>query len=88
MVGNWEDYRFMGKPIALKRSLKRWNREVFEDIRVKEHEVLSRISSINNLEEEGLIDESLKGERTSFKIEYAKLMEKESISWRQKSKVR
>lgn len=48
---------------------------------------MSRISLIDTLEEEGQIDGPLKEEWMSLKLEFAELVKKETISWRQNAKV-
>lgn len=70
----------MEKFRLLRRVLKSWNREVFGDVKVKEQEILNKINVIDLKDLEGPLDVPLKGE-------FAKLIRKETMSWRQKAKM-
>ncbi|MDV3143360.1 MAG: hypothetical protein Q8761_02940, partial [Sweet potato little leaf phytoplasma] len=86
--GNWEGYRFMGRLRALKKELKMWNQEVFGDFRLRKKEILGRIKAIDDLEEEGRLEEGLKEESLALKMELADVVLKETSSWHQKVKIK
>jgi len=64
----------------LKGKLKVWNKEIFEDIKVKKHELLDLIKSLDLKEESfGLSSEELK-QRSEAKADWAKVFVLEEIS--------
>lgn len=85
--GRWVSFQFMEKLRALKGQLKRWNKEVFGDIRIKK-EIVARIDEIDALDLEGFVDNVLKEERFSLKGNLVELIRKEKVSWIQKSKIK
>lgn len=80
---------------SFKSSLPLWwnvdvvgNWEVIEDFRIRKEEIVMRIKVIDDLEEEGRLEEGMKEECLALKVELAKVVQKKTSSWRQKAKIR
>ena len=71
---------------VVKEELKKWNREVFGDIRLKKFNLLGSINILDAKEESvGLSSEDIDGRRREIE-ELGRVFQLEEISWRQKSR--
>ncbi|KAM7498116.1 hypothetical protein LguiA_022530 [Lonicera macranthoides] len=87
-VRGWEGFKFMKKLAQVKHKLKKWNLEIFGDVRVEKGRILERIQNIDKLEVRGILGEELKKERQDLREIFGELVLREEISWNQKAKVR
>jgi hypothetical protein len=90
----WQSYVYSGSPSfvlhmklkALKRDLKMWNRDVFGDLNFRKAAHLQELSSLDELDERGIMDGEGKERKLSVSRELDHLIELEEMSWRQKSR--
>lgn len=87
---DWVVYKFMSKLKSLKSNLKKWNKEVFGDIRTKKKkkELMKEIECIDKVELEGVATEDLIRKRKAFRNELEEVVLKEMRSLREKTKVK
>ena len=71
---------------ALKGILRAWNKEVFGRVELKKKEALSRISFWDDLEKEKELSLEEAEEREKVRDDYKKWVDREEVSWRQKSR--
>ena len=90
----WEEARIEGyasfvvakKLKVIKAEIKKWNREVFGDIKIRKYNLMDSINQLDVKEEtSGLSNEEL-GQRKADRDELAKVILMHEISWRQKSR--
>ena len=91
----WSSYQFTGTPSfilasklkALKEDLKLWNKHVFGDVSLKQLQLCSELSRLDEKEELGGLSFNDKDRRKMVISELDKLAHLEETSWRQKSRV-
>ena len=88
----WDSYIFFGSPSyimacklkALKTDLKKWNEEVFGNVGVRRHELMSEMIALDTVAE----TRHLTGEESNKRVQIVADLERtsllEEISWRQK----
>ena len=84
----WEGHKFMRRLDHVKWQVKKWNKEVFGDVRIEKRRILKRIGEIDAIENSGLMEEELKIERAELKGKFEGILMQEDISWNQKAKIR
>lgn len=72
---------------ALRKTLKRWNKEVFGNVQMRKEKLVAEIKVIQDLLEVYQSDELLQKEETLIK-EFDVVLEQEDILWFQKSRER
>lgn len=72
---------------ALRKTLKRWNKEVFGNVQMRKEKLVAEIKVIQDLLEVYQSDELLRKEETLIK-EFDVVLEQEDILWFQKSRER
>jgi hypothetical protein len=93
--GWWSTYQFTGTPSfvlasklkALKEDLKLWNKHVFGDVSLKQLQLCSELSRLDEKEELGGLSYVDRDRRKVVISELDKLAHLEETSWRQKSRV-
>ena len=78
----------MSKLRNVKACLKKWNVDVFGDIRVEKRNLMGRLETLDRLENSSDWNDSLKEERSVIKSKLQELILKEERTLRQKSKFR
>lgn len=63
------------------------NRRVVRNFNIKKNEIIGKIKVTGDLKKEGSLAEDLKEERLTLKAELAKVVRRETSSWRQKATV-
>jgi len=90
----WSSYECSGLPShilafklkALKTDLKKWNAEVFGDVRKKKKELLEGICELDSVDEGRGLEEEEKVRKIDMSRELEKTLLFEEIIWRQKSR--
>ncbi|KAG5540926.1 hypothetical protein RHGRI_020977 [Rhododendron griersonianum] len=90
----WNSYSVMGKPSfvlakklkLLKEDLRKWNSEVFGNLKDQKDKVVDEIRRWDLEEQYWPLSEEEKGRRSNAKEEFWKIAKFEEISWRQKSR--
>ena len=83
----WEGYKWMKRLQRIKTHLKRWNSEVFGDMRLIEGGMYNRLKELDRLETDENWNEELREERVNLKKELHDIMVKKEIMTRQKLRV-
>jgi hypothetical protein len=92
----WSSFSFTGSPSfilakklrALKGEIKRWNREVFGNVGVRNKAWAEELESLDRIEEVRRLSEEEKERRRLLASDLEASLLQEEISWRQKSRVR
>jgi len=90
----WSSYECSGLPShilafklkALKTDLKKWNAEVFGDVRKKKKELLEGICELDSVDEGRGLEEEEKVRKIDMSREQEKTLLFEEIIWKQKSR--
>ena len=82
----WEGHKFMTKLKLIKEKVKKWNREVFGDLRLHKQSLLRRIKELDVLESSRIWNNQLNQERFTVKSKLEKILLKEERALRMKSK--
>ena len=91
----WSSYTFNGTPSfvlaqklkTLKRDLKVWNKQVFEDVGVKRQQLECELQLLDEKESESSLSDEERLRRKECKLELEKVAHMKEVSWRQKSRV-
>ena len=86
-VQGWEGYKWMQRLQKIKPCLKKWNNDVFGDVRVIEAGLNNRLLELDTLESSANWNEDLRRERAMVKKELNDIMVKKEIVTMQKLKV-
>jgi hypothetical protein len=91
----WDSYSFQGSPSyvlacklkALKQDLKKWNEEVFGNVKGKKRKLFDELQALEAIESSRALveEEILKKTEIASEIKRCSLLEE--VSWRQKSRV-
>jgi hypothetical protein len=92
----WPSFYFLGSPSfilakklrALKEEIKRWNREVFGNVRVRNKAWAEELEMLDRFEEVRSLSEEEKERRRLLVSDLEASLLQEEISWKQKSRVR
>ncbi|RVX09324.1 LINE-1 retrotransposable element ORF2 protein [Vitis vinifera] len=84
----WEGHKFMRKLKFVKSKLKEWNIMTFGDLKERKKLILTDLSRIDLIEQEGNLNSDLVLERTLRRRELEDVLLKEEVQWRQKSRVK
>ncbi|RVX05721.1 Transposon TX1 uncharacterized 149 kDa protein [Vitis vinifera] len=84
----WEGHKFMRKLKFVKLKLKEWNIMTFGDLKERKKLILTDLSRIDLIEQEGNLNPDLVLERTLRRKELEDVLLKEEVQWRQKSRVK
>ncbi|KAM7469396.1 hypothetical protein LguiA_007579 [Lonicera macranthoides] len=84
----WEGYKFMMKLGDVKREVRKWNKEVFGDIRIEKFAILRRIEELDKIDYSSRLNEDERLERGALRRKLEELLVKEEVSWHQKAKVK
>ncbi|RVW70784.1 hypothetical protein CK203_058030 [Vitis vinifera] len=84
----WEGHKFMRKLKFVKSKLKEWNIMAFGDLKERKKLILTDLSRIDLIEQEGNLNLDLVLERTLRRRELEDVLLKEEVQWRQKSRVK
>ena len=87
VTSGWEGYKFLSKLKIIKGKVKKWNEEVFGDMRLQKQSMLRRIKELDGLECSGLWNNELKDERWTVKSKLERLIIQEERALRMKSKI-
>ena len=87
-VTGWEGFKWMRTLQKIKPQIKRWNKEVFGDLRLTEGALNNRLMELDGLEGSANWTEELKREREFLKKDLIDIMVKKEISTRKKLKIR
>ena len=83
----WEGHKFMTKLETIKEKMKKWNVEVFGDLRLQKQSLLRRIKELDVLESSGTWNNYLKEERSMVKGKLERILMQEERAVRMKSKI-
>ena len=78
----------MSKLVEVKNDIKKWNKEVFGDVRLEKIAVLSKIGELDALEASGNMGESDRRQRGELRKRLEELILKEETSWYQKTRLK
>ena len=81
-----EGHKFMTKLKIIKGNMKKWNEEVFGDMRLRKQSLLRRIKELDVLESSGSWDSYLE-ERFTVKSKLERILTQEERALRMKSKL-
>ncbi|RVW97045.1 Transposon TX1 uncharacterized 149 kDa protein [Vitis vinifera] len=84
----WEGHKFMRKLKFVKSKLKEWNIMTFGDLKERKKLILTDLSRIDLIEQEGNLNSDLVLERTLKRRELEDVLLKEEVQWRQKSRIK
>ena len=77
----------MRKLQFVKSKLTEWNKVTFGELKERKKNILTNIANIDALKQEGNLSSKLSERRAILKGELGKLLLREEVHWRQKSKV-
>jgi len=70
----------------VKEELKKWNKEVFRDIRLRKYKLLDSVNALDMKEESNGLSSDEIDQRREAREELARVLHMKEISWRQKSR--
>ena len=90
----WDSYIFFGTPSyimacklkALKTDLKKWNEEVFGNVGVRKHELMSELAALDAVAETRHLTREESNKRVQLVVDLERTSLLDEISWRQKSR--
>ena len=86
-TSSWEGRKFMTKLKLIKEKVKKWNEEVFGDMRLHKQSLLRRLKELDFLESSGSWNNYLREERFTVKSKLERILFQEEKALRIKSKI-